>query len=131
MPTTAASTISRRHLVHRGATAAAALPLAGIPALAGAAEQDPHLGWFAMADALSEEGGQYDDERQDEMLLRSVEYDNLILDTPASTLAGNTVRLRVVARWLSGFDLMDERRTGLTQDEAVLREIIQALEGLA
>jgi hypothetical protein len=117
------------------AGAAAVVPTAALPAvaicdpIADAAETDPHLAWYvewrALLDWCNGPGPGDRDIDQFPQYHRGLELEGLIHGTPARTLAGVLVQLRVLDHWLGQSSSMNER------DSAGLANALATLERLA
>ena len=92
------STSNRRDLLGQIATVTAATLLAApAPAIAATTEVDPHLEWEREALALRAEAATpgLEQERFDELFEDYNEIEDLVAETPAMTLAGIAVQLRL------------------------------------
>lgn len=91
------STSNRRDLLSQIATVTAATLLAAPTPAVAATEVDPHIEWEQEALALRAEAATpgLDQERFDELFADWNEIEDLVAETPAMTLAGIAVQLRL------------------------------------
>jgi len=118
--------MDRRTLLAR---ATATAPAAAVPAVAlAAAQTDPHVAWAAEADRLRPIMNAADPDTADALAAWIYELHELIVDTPAHTVAGVREQARVLCHVL-GLD--DGEHGDGTYEVAAARNMLATLERLA
>ena len=116
-------TTSRRALL----AGAASAPVLALPVIAAAAEApDPHVAWAAEADRLRPIMAAADADTADALAARMCDLHELIVDTPARTVAGVREQARVLCHVLG---LEDGEHDG-TYESAAARNMLATLERL-